>query len=223
MEEELPEAESTAPAEPEKEHIPEVYTKRDWKEYLGESLLIIFSVILALVLTEYFNSLHEKKETEEILKNIRTELVQNEQNEQLQYAYHLKVLKSIDSVLVNPSLEKKLFVNGEFKLTAIAPRGILYRYLDHVAWDIAKDHNIYSKINFKITSKLTHIYEEQSRVMKVEDAMAPIVLSFDSRKAENARVTLILMRDTYHAWAVDRAEGLLHEYEDAIKLMDEEK
>ena len=29
-----------------------VYTVRDWKEYLGEALLIIFSVLLALIMTE---------------------------------------------------------------------------------------------------------------------------------------------------------------------------
>ncbi len=32
---------------------PEVYVLRDWKEYLGESFLIMFSVLLALFLTEY--------------------------------------------------------------------------------------------------------------------------------------------------------------------------
>jgi hypothetical protein len=32
-------------------HKPHVYVLRDWKEYLGESALIIFSVLLALILT----------------------------------------------------------------------------------------------------------------------------------------------------------------------------
>jgi hypothetical protein len=48
-------------------HKPHVYVLRDWKEYLGESALIIFSVLLALVLTEYFNNLHDKKETRKYL------------------------------------------------------------------------------------------------------------------------------------------------------------
>ena len=38
----------------------EVYILRDIREYAGESMLIIFSVLLALVLTEYINNLHEK-------------------------------------------------------------------------------------------------------------------------------------------------------------------
>ena len=36
-----------------------VYPVRDWKEYLGESLLIVFSVLLALSVTEYISKLHE--------------------------------------------------------------------------------------------------------------------------------------------------------------------
>ena len=41
---------------------PEVSVVRNWKEYLGECALIVFSVLLALVLTEYFNGLHEKSD-----------------------------------------------------------------------------------------------------------------------------------------------------------------
>ena len=73
------------PAEEPKTHRkkdkPEVYVLRDIKEYLGESVLIIFSVLLALVLTEYFNGLHEKNETKELLKNIKEELVKNKKAE----------------------------------------------------------------------------------------------------------------------------------------------
>lgn len=40
-----------------------VYPIRDWKEYLGESVLIIFSVLLALFVTEYISKLHERENT----------------------------------------------------------------------------------------------------------------------------------------------------------------
>ena len=35
-----------------------VFAERNWKEYLGESLLIIFSVLLALFTTEYISKQH---------------------------------------------------------------------------------------------------------------------------------------------------------------------
>src|ERR1700749_3869641 len=80
---------------------PEVYVLRDWKEYLGESALIIFSVLLALFLTEYFSNLHEKNQTKELLNNIKEELVKNKKAEQEQYTYEKQVLKNIDSALTH--------------------------------------------------------------------------------------------------------------------------
>ena len=74
---------------------PEVYILRDWKEYAGESFLIIFSVLLALFLTEYITNLHDKKETKELLNNIKEELVKNKKAEEDQYAYQKQVLNNI--------------------------------------------------------------------------------------------------------------------------------
>ena len=225
MEEEVttPESAEGPKPTPEKKHIPEVYILRDWKEYAGESLLIIFSVLLALVLTEYFNNLHEKKETKELLENVRAELVQNRQREKELYAYDLKVLQNIDSALVNPAIQKKLVSNDEFHLPIVVPDGVLYRYLNNVAWEIAKSHNISSKISFKTTSALTKIYDDQAKSMKVEDEVAKVFLSREAGKVENAHATLILIKNNYKGWAVDRAQGLIYQYGEAIKLLDEEK
>lgn len=51
----------------EKKELPEVVTVRNWKEYLGESLLIIFSVVLALILTEIFNKIHDDSQNRQVL------------------------------------------------------------------------------------------------------------------------------------------------------------
>lgn len=200
----------------------EIYTVRDWKEYIGESLLIVFSVFLALFFTEVINSFHEKNETKELVHNIRAELIRNKQYTAEQYAYDQKVLKSIDSALISPDLQKKIVSNDEFHLNYIAPAGVLYRYLDNVAWDVAKSHNILSKIEFKEASLLTHIYDEQTRVMKIEDEVAKVMFNPESRKTQNTHATLMLIRDNYHAWAVDRAPGLIKQYEQAIELLKEE-
>jgi hypothetical protein len=44
----------------------------------------------------------------------------------------------------------------------------------------------------------------------------------ESRKNQNAHLTLMLIRDNYHAWAVDRAPGLTKQYEQAIDMLKEE-
>jgi hypothetical protein len=201
---------------------PEVYILRDWKEYLGESMLIIFSVLLALVLTEYFNKLHDKTETKELLDNVRAELIRNKQLELQQYTYQKNILKAIDSALKTPSFQKKILSNGEFHLNYIAPEGVVNRDLGEVAWEVAKSHNITSKVSFRLISKLTNIYANQARIDKVEEKVATVLLSWESRKGENIRETLILLRDNYKGWAFDRAPMLIARYDQAIKMLDEE-
>jgi len=202
---------------------PEVYILRDWKEYLGESFLIMFSVLLALILTEYFSNLHEKRETRELLDNIKTELMHNKQAEQDQYVYQKNVLKVIDSALRTPAFQQKILTNNEFHLNYIAPDGVVNRDLSTVAWEIAKSHNITTKVSFKLIAKLTDIYANQARIDKVEEKVANVLLSWESRKSENIRTTLLLLRDNYKGWAFDRAPALIAKYDEAIKTIDEEK
>lgn len=202
---------------------PEVITVRNWREYLGESLLIIFSVVLALFLTERFTKLHEESQAHEILRELRSELIGNERSEELQYAYHVQVLKNINAALHDSALAKSFIKNGEIDSTLrpIAPQGVLIRDLNDVAWQIAKQNNVFSKIDLNTYSLLTDIYDNQQRITNSELQIGQLLLSWESRKPENLRTTLILMRDNYRAWAVDRAPRLLALYKQAIdKLKD---
>jgi hypothetical protein len=200
---------------------PEVYILRDWKEYAGESFLIIFSVLLALFLTEYITNLHDKKQTKELLNNIKEELINNKKAEEEQYAYQKQVLKNIDSALNSKALQQKIVSGDEFHLNYIAPEGVVNRDLSTVAWEIGKSHNIASKTNFELMSKLTDIYNNQARIDKLEEKVGGVFLSRESRNPENIRATLILMRDNYKGWAFDRALSLIAKYDQAIKMLNE--
>jgi hypothetical protein len=204
-----------------KNKLPEVLVVRNWKEYAGESLMIIFSVLLALLLTEIFNKIHENQQTHEILAAVRQEILDNKMKEDTQYLYHLQILKNINSALDNSEIAQKFIHNGEVdsNLRPIAPLGIISADLNDVAWQVAKQFNIFSKIDFNTYSLLTDIYNNQDRITKSEEEIARVILSWESRKPENLRLTLILIRDNYHAWAVDRAPALLQKYEHAIQKL----
>jgi hypothetical protein len=197
-----------------------VYTVRDWKEYLGESLLIIFSVLLALIMTEYISNLREKENTKNTLKNISAELSHNKKAIQEMNEYNLHVLTKIDSALVNKKLQDDLVSNDEFHLNVIAPQGVLYRYLNNEAWTIAKSNNVMSKVDGETIAMLTKVYEDQGRMMKVEDEVAKVIFDRASRDPKQIHTTLILIRDIYHGWAVDRTEDLLQKIDKTIKKVD---
>ena len=197
----------------------EVISIRTWKEYLGESFLIIFSVVLAIILTEVINKIHENNQTHEILRELRDELITNKKAEELQYKYHLQVLKNIETALSDKSFQNKIFDSGRFHLYLIAPDGVLLEDLNDVAWQSAKQYNIFSRLDIKTLGLITDIYNHQQRIIKTEDEIGKVLLSFESRKPENARTTLILMRDNYHGWAVDRVPRLLGKYQTAIDAL----
>jgi len=199
-----------------------VYVLREWKEYIGESGLIIFSVLLALFLTEFINNQHEKSQTRELLSNIKAELVKNKHNEEEQYAYEKSILSRIDSMLTNPKLQQKLLVDNEFNFKVLIPNGVLFHDLSKVAWQVGQTHNIFIKVDFKLIERLTDIYDNQARIDKLEDKVGGLLLSYESRKPENIRQTLILIRDNYHGWAFDRAPSLIKKYDEAIKAINAE-
>lgn len=205
----------------EKEHHPVVTIERDWKEYVGECLLIVFSVILALVVTEFINNLNEKRKAREVLHQLKEELTDNMRMEKEQYTYHLQVLKNIDSALHNPALAQQFISNGEINLKTIAPEGVLRHDLNDVAWQIAKENNIFSRIDIRTYGLLNDIYNNQQRINNSENEIAKVLLSWESRKPENLRTTLILLHDNYHGWDVDRAEGLISKYNNAIEKLND--
>ena len=193
-----------------------VYPIRDWKEYLGESLMIVFSVLLALFLTEHINKLHERENTKSLLRSISAELNHNRKFILEMQDYNLMVFSKIDSVLVDKKLQKKLVSKDEFHLEVIAPHGIQYRFLDNDAWAIGKNNNIISKIDIETVSILTKVYENQDRIAKIEDEVAKVIFDRTSRDPRQVRKTLILIKDIYHGWVVDRIPGLLSQIDSAI-------
>ncbi len=218
MEEKDSEQVSDVPSK-KKDERPEVIIVRNWKEYLGESLLIIFSVTLAIILTEVFTKIHENNQTHEVLRELRQELINNNESEEIQYKYHVMVLNNIDSALHDEKFRKRFLDSGLVHLTIIAPDGVLRKDLNDIAWQIAKQNDILSKLNLKTYRLLTDIYDNQAKIVKSEDEIGKLLLSFESRKPENAKATLILMKDIYIAWAVERAPALLDKYKKAIDAL----
>jgi hypothetical protein len=227
MEEKLPAENKPAKDEAElkpakeKKQLPEVLTVRNWKEYLGESLLIIFSVALALGLTEYFTSLHEKQQAREILHQLKEELKQNKEDAALQYEYHQQVFKLIDSAKNNPTFGKKFLDSGKIHLNVLMPQGALLRDLNDVAWQEAKQNNVFANIDFKTYSLLTDAYDNQARFLNLEPSIERVLISYEARKPENLQVTLTLIHDVLYAWIVERTPSLLKKYEAAIDRLAE--
>jgi hypothetical protein len=189
------------------------------EEYLADALLIVFSVMLALILNEVRNNWMERKQTRELLRNVRTELINNKHLLQEQYDYHLLVLHNIDSALTHESYAQQIISQGELYLERLAPDGIRLEDFDWTAWETAKSNNISSKIDPATMSLLNNISRQHLRIEKIEDEIAKILLTRESRRPENIRESLILVKDNYRGWSVDRTPSLLRTYDEAIEKL----
>ena len=137
------------------------------------------------------------------------------------HQYNLQVLSKIDSVIADKKLQNDFVSNNELHLKVIAPYGVLYRYLDNNAWTIAKSNNVITKIDMETVALLTKVYNDQEEIMmKLENEVAKVIFDRASRDPKQVGTTLILIRDIYHAWAVDRTEGLLQQIDSTIKKVD---
>ena len=204
---------------PVKEKHPTVTVERGWKDYMGECLLIVFSVLLALGLTEYFNGLHEKKQAYEILHQLKEELIANKKNAAVQYAYHLQVFKRIDSAKNNPVFAKQFLDSGKVHLAVLMPEGALYKDLNEVAWQQAKQNNVFKYLDFSTYSLLTDIYNNQERYLNLEPNLATLLINYQSRAAVNIQTTLTLIHDVLFAWIVERTPRLINQYQKAINIL----
>ncbi len=200
----------------EKKNHPIVVIERSWKEYLGECLLIVFSVLLALGLSEYFNSVHEKKHDHELLHQLREELIINKKDAALQYDYHKQVFKYIDSAKKNPAFAKRFMDSGKVHLSIIMPLGAILKDMNDVAWQQAKQSDVFSRVDLEIYGLLTNVYSNQERFLNLEPSLEKILISYESRKPENLQITLTLVHDVLYGWIVERTPKLLEEYQKAI-------
>jgi hypothetical protein len=199
-----------------KKELPEVSVVRNWKEYLGECALIVFSVLLALGLTEYFNNLHEKSEAKEILHQLKEELIENKKNAALQYDYDLQVFRNIDSAKRNTVYAKKFLDSGNLHLGVLMPNGAIFKDLNEVAWQQAKQNDAFKYLDIQTYSILTDAYDNQERFLNLEPSLAGLLISYESRKSENLQVTLTLIHDALFAWVFQRTPSLLEKYQRAI-------
>ena len=105
-------------------------------------------------------------------------------------------------------------------LSVIIDSGVIRKDLDDVAWQIAKQNDIFSKLDLSTISLLNDIYDNEQRITtRLEDGIGSLLLSMDARKPENLRMTLILIQDYYFAWELERAPALLHKYDLAIEKL----
>ncbi|HQV32645.1 MAG TPA: hypothetical protein PKV71_12250 [Calditrichia bacterium] len=173
----------------------QLFSKRDLIKLGVESLLIVFSVLLALFLNEYRSDVHLERLEKRALEKIRAELKENLATVEEWIPYHREILTNIEAVLKSDSLRAANFPPGELSYWRLMRKGIVQRLVDNSAWEALKGSEVFSNLDFETSLLLSKTYKLQN--LGVEVTLKRILDMLSTREARDRSQltsTLALLR-----------------------------
>ncbi|UII24083.1 hypothetical protein [Fulvivirga ligni] len=163
------------------------------KKYLGEGLLIVFSVLFAL----FINSLAQKYQTSQKVKVAKESLLKEmEQNQVIMTQWkekHSKILKHIDEIIKNDSLQEELIKDHFLDIGALTGQeNLISSLVTSTAWETAQATQILSELDFDTTQELTYVYELQNSIINSTlPDLVDIYFQRETHRKESLLPTLI--------------------------------
>ncbi len=165
------------------------------KKYLGEGLLIVFSVLFALFISKAFED-YKTNQKENIAKeSITKELYRNQAILNKWKEKHLAIGNRISCMIENQedSLNVELKKYDYFNLMVLTNNeSLINDLLSNTAWESAKTTGIISEFDYETIQKLTRVYDVQEMltertIMKILD----FLYDNETHNMENLDKTLI--------------------------------
>jgi len=190
------------------------------KKLLTDSALIIFSVLFALFINECRNGTVERTKTKKMLANIEVEVLNNQEILKELRTYHIDVLDNIKKAYEQDSVENVFFPGNVFILHKVADDGIIQETLTDIAWEIGKQNNISSRIDFDKSLLLYEAYEQQRVVNETIDRIINLISNREIMRKELLDESIIVLARLFNE--LTGQEGvLLKDYENALKILKE--
>ena len=134
----------------------------DFRHLLIEALLIVFTVLLALALSEWRSSIKAEDTKQAVLNNIIREIKSNKEDLESKMEYHQEMSKKIGSYLGSDSLWSTLnYSTGIEAMIQILEKGLLNPNLQSGAWRSAELSGIVNSFDFETILILSTVYQVQ--------------------------------------------------------------
>ncbi|MEN0005242.1 MAG: hypothetical protein AAF798_13905 [Bacteroidota bacterium] len=190
---------------------------------IKQLLLIVFSVVLGLFLSERIEEGKKEREAALLLSKIKAEVAVNRQLLQEWAPYHGEIVQRLDS-LNNDQQFITSFIESESALfEQVLTRGNLMGDTpSDDAWDIAKSHPLIVYFDYDKLLILSKIYKQQAGTYKPVPKMIELFLSADfnaeSQAASNLQTFKNQMREIY-----SREMQLMHYMKKAETILELEE
>ncbi len=192
--------------------------KKSLIEKLTQILLIVFSVVLGLYLSERIEDRKNAREADKIMEKIKLELHQNKMILDEWVPYHRAVVNQLDS-LINDDQFIADFILDKSNLYQVFTKGsIMKETPSDDAWDIAKSHPLIVNVDYDELLILSKIFNQQTFTYESFPILIDLILSSDFNAKEKALPNLTVFRDRLRD-ITQREIQLMHFYDQAERLL----
>jgi len=179
-------------------------------KYLGQIILIVFSVVLGLYLSERIEDRKNEKDANKLFSKIKSELNQNREILDYWVPYHLEIIKSVDSLSKDKDFVEN-FIKDKSLIYEAFTRGTIMKDIPSSdAWDIAKSHPLIVNLDYDKLLILSKIYNQQELTYESTPKIIDLIVSSEFNAKESAKSNLQLLGDKLYE--VYGRETLLLEY-----------
>ncbi len=164
-------------------------------KYFGQVILIVFSVVLGLYLSERIEDKKNERNAQELFLKINSELITNKKLLDYWVPYHKEIVNRIDRLSSDKNFIEA-FIKDKSTIRKAFSRGtIMSDFPSSDAWDIAKSHPLIVDMDYDKLFILSKIHNQQKSTYELVPELINLMLSTEFNSLEQANKNLQLFRD----------------------------
>lgn len=196
--------------------------KMNFKKYLGEGFLIVFSVLFALFINKSYEDAKTNRDKNNTIKQIKAEFLDNQKTLNNWMADHNAILQNLNNLIENKndSIKKIAESKGYLPIQVILDnRNLIDKPLSNSAWSSAQSIGIISEFDFKTLQNISETYELQQQISNTSIDKIAERLFLKSSDIENTKDILIELRLRFFNLRGQEIR-LAHLYEETIHMLE---
>lgn len=171
--------------------------KLNFNKYLGEGLLIVFSVLFALFINKAYEDAKTNRDKINAIKQIKTEFLNNQKILNDWMADHNAILENLNDLIENKYDSIQILAENKSYLpiqVILDNKYLIDKPLSNSAWSSAQSIGIISEFDFNTLQSISETYELQQIIMATSIEKIAERLILKSNDIENTKGVLIELR-----------------------------
>lgn len=187
-------------------------------EYLIQVAMIVFSVVLGLYLSERIEEHKNKKEAQQILSKVKSEVSRNKRIVEYWAPYHGKVVEVLDSLRASQDFVDRFIEDESAIYSAFSRETMMGDMVSSDAWDIAKSHPLFVSLDYDQLLILSKIYNQQEFCFSTISDFIELMISTDLNSPGKAEANLQMIRNQLHE-IYGRERQLMHYFDEGAEIL----